>query len=142
MRRDVIIYFFVFCIGEAEVQGPGHSINLLRIASTYNRRGDTEVVQCPRDGDHSSRYVMTHPYCLKELRPSEVSGQERFLIVLGALPKIILRKIGHSLFRHSPGEQPGMHRRVVDRTDVMLLTEGQNLRFDIAIDRKRPDLPS
>src|ERR1035441_2474159 len=50
--------------------------------------------------------------------------------------EVVERQVGDPLFAHRPGQQAGVHGRVVDDANLVIEAERQNLRLDRAVDHR------
>ena len=91
-------------------------------------------MQRPGDGDDAGVDVVA----LADLRSSSTSSRLRESS--GSWNCFALRRksscgmFGDALLGHGAGEQAGVHGRIVDDADVVLLAEGKDLGFDGAVD--------
>src|SRR5437667_379928 len=86
----------------------------------------------------SRRALPTEPEPVRtcDTVPTETPARSAtsLMVGIGELSHLPARRSGHALFVHLAGEQAGLHRRIHDDADVVLLAVRQNLGFDLGGD--------
>src|SRR5690242_12812482 len=87
------------------------------------------MAQGPCNGNLAGGTSVASADRLHAVGEREIPGELRLLKGGGAAAEVVLREVLDALLRHLASEKAGLHRRVDDYADSVLLTVGQDLRL-------------